>query len=180
MIEACAGVETCGIVEDVEQNVLVLLIGQPEVMAGIVLPEGSKVLNLPPAHGLGRRFVAGVGSQVVFESPAANASAVGFEVASAKEFAGSSAVGGRRFGGKELAQQIGDLWRPVWGMISSGTARFPRFRKTAGAGFKKLTIELVKPGMGKAQFRGGGGHRNLFGTEERKDVTDEWCGDSVD
>ena len=93
-VEASAGVVTGGIVQNIEQHLFVGLAGQPGVGAGVVLPERAVVAGLPAFDGFGRGFVAGVGSELVFEGPAADAGAVGFEVQAAVEFAGDGAVGG--------------------------------------------------------------------------------------
>jgi hypothetical protein len=94
-IESRARVEACGVIEDFEEDLLVGNAGQPGVGRGVVLPEGTVVAGLPAFDGFGRGFVAGVGREVVFEGPAADAGAVGLEVQAAVEFAGDGAVGGR-------------------------------------------------------------------------------------
>jgi hypothetical protein len=94
-IEACAGVEAGGVVEDLEEDLFVGNAGQEGVGRGVVLPEGAIIAGLPAFDGFGRGFVTGVGSEFVFERPAADAGAVGVAVEAAVEFAGDGAVGGR-------------------------------------------------------------------------------------
>jgi hypothetical protein len=60
LVEACAGVETRGIVEDVQQDLFVGAVRQPGVRAGVVLPEGTVVAGLPALDGFGGGFIAGV------------------------------------------------------------------------------------------------------------------------
>ncbi len=59
-IEACAGVEAGGVVEDFQQDLLFMVAGQEGVGCGVVLPEGAAVAGLPAFDGFGRSFVAGV------------------------------------------------------------------------------------------------------------------------
>lgn len=110
-IEACTGVETGGIVRDVEQDLFVGLTWEPGVGAGIILPEGAKVAGLPAFDGFAQGFESGTGSQVVGDGPTADAGAVGFEVQAAMKFVGGGAVGAGRFGGEEFGRQGRDgLW----------------------------------------------------------------------
>jgi hypothetical protein len=96
-IEACARVEAGGVVEDFQQDLLLLVAGQEGVGRGVVLPEGAGIAGLPAFDGLGRGFVTGVGGELVFEGPAADAGAGGLEVEAAVEFAGDGTVGGGWF-----------------------------------------------------------------------------------
>ena len=96
-VKACAGVEACGVVEDFQEDLFVVTAGQKGVRCGVVLPERAVVAGLPAFDGFGWGFVAGVGSELVFERPATDAGAVGFEVEAAVEFAGDRAIGGGWF-----------------------------------------------------------------------------------
>jgi hypothetical protein len=66
-VEACAGVVTGGIVQNIEQHLFVGLPGQPGVGVGVVLPERAVVTGLPTFDGFGRGFVAGEGSREAFD-----------------------------------------------------------------------------------------------------------------
>ena len=112
-VEACAGVEPRGVVEDFEQDLFVGAAGQPGVRGGIVLQEGPVIAGLPAFDGFGGGFEAGVGGELVCEGPAADAGPVGFEVEAAMDFAGDGAVGGGWFGGKEFGDQGGDFGGPI-------------------------------------------------------------------
>jgi len=96
-IEAGADIETGGVVQQVEEGLFVRVAGQPGMRAGVVLPERAQIAGLPAFDGFGGGFVAGVGSEIVLDGPAADAGAVGFEVEAAMEFAGAGAVGRRWF-----------------------------------------------------------------------------------
>jgi len=91
-IESGAGVVTGGVVQQVEQDLFVGVCRQPGVGAGVVLPEGAPVADLPAFDGLGRLFVAGVGSQLVLDRPAADAGPVGVEVEATEQFTGASVL----------------------------------------------------------------------------------------
>jgi len=119
-IEARAGVQACGVIEHVQENLFVGAVGQPGVRRGVVLPEGAVIAGLPAFDGFGRGFVAGIRGELVFDSPAADAGAVGFEVEAAEQFAGDGAVGARRFGGEEFGDQGRDLGGPLRMVIAAG------------------------------------------------------------
>lgn len=96
MVESSAGIQACGIIKDIEQNMFMHLCGQPKMGAGIVLPESAKILDLPAANGFRRGFVTSVWGEVVLECPAANAGAIGFKITPAQEFTGQGTVGAWR------------------------------------------------------------------------------------
>ena len=121
-VEAGTGVVTRGVVQEVEQALLGGGAGEEGVRGGVVLPEGAEVAGLPAFDGFGRSFVAGVGGQLVFDGPAADAGAVGLELEPTVEFAGGGAVGGRGLGGEEFGEQGGDGVGPGRVVITAGAA----------------------------------------------------------
>ena len=127
-------------------------------------------------NGLGRRFVAGVGSELVFEGPAPDAGAVGFKVEAAEQFAGGGAVRGRGFGGNQFGEQVPDGGRPVGMMIAAGEARRPELGLALGAGAQVVAIKLVKTGAGQTQFVGGIGGREFLSAMASQEVTDKRSG----
>ncbi len=122
VIETCAGVEAGGVVEDVEECLLVGGAGQPGVGTGIVLPKGAVVASLPAFDGLARGFVTGIRGELVGEGPAADTGAVGFEVEAAEQFAGDGTVGTRGFAGEEFGGQSDRFDGPVRVVIATGQA----------------------------------------------------------
>jgi hypothetical protein len=80
VVEAGTGVDAGGVVEQIEQALLVRRAGQEGVGRGVVLPEGAVVAGLPAFDRFGSGLVASVRGQSVFYGPAANAGAVGLEV----------------------------------------------------------------------------------------------------
>ena len=121
-VEACAGVEARRIVEDFQEDLFGGITGQEGVGRGVVWPERTVVAGLPAFDGLGRGFVARVGSELVSDGPAADAGTVGFKLETAVEFAGDGAVGGSGFGGEEFAGQRDGCRRPVRVMIAPGAS----------------------------------------------------------
>jgi hypothetical protein len=97
-VEARPRVVAGGVVQQIEQDLFVRVGGQPSVGTGVVLPERAVVAGLPALDGLGRGFEAGVRSQIVFDGPAPDTGAIGFEVETAVKFTGGSAVRGGRLG----------------------------------------------------------------------------------
>ena len=83
-IETGTSVEAGGVVEDVEQGLLVRAARQPGMRAGVVLPKRTVVASLPAFDGLARGFVAGIWGELIFDGPAADTGAVGFEVEAAE------------------------------------------------------------------------------------------------
>jgi hypothetical protein len=162
-VEAGAGVVAGGVVDQIEQDLLVGGTGQPGVGTGIVLPESAPVANLPAFDGLRGLLVASVWGLVVLESPAADAGAVGLEAQAAVEFAGGGAVGGGRLGGQEFGEQGGDWGGPVRMMIAAGTAGRPSVGLTVGTGVEVVAIEFVEAGTPQAQFGGGRARRKSLG-----------------
>jgi len=172
-IEAGAQIVTGGIVEDIEQGLLVGIVWQPGVGAGVILPECPQIAGLPAFHGFGDLFVTGVWGQLVLAGPAADAGAVGFEVESAMEFAGGRTVRRRRFGGKQFGQQGGDFVGPLGMVITAGTSGGPGLTGAFGASGQILAIQFKEAGAREPQFSGGSARQELCRAILGKDVTDE-------
>ena len=85
VVKAGPGVVAGGVVQEVEQALLVGGVGEEGVGRGVVLPEGALIAGLPALDRFGSLFGTGVGGQFVFEGPAADAGAVGFAVEAALE-----------------------------------------------------------------------------------------------
>ena len=102
--------------------------------AGVVLPEGAEGAGLPAFDGFGRGFVASVGGEFVLDGPAADAGAVGFEVAAAVEFAGGGGGGGWGLGGEEFGEPGGDFGRPRRVVVAAGATGRPTGGLALGAG----------------------------------------------
>ena len=83
------------------------------------MPEGTVVAGLPAFDGFGRGFVAGVRGEFVFEGPAPDAGAIGFEVQAAVEFAGDARVGAGRFCGEEFGGKGGGFGGPFRVMVAA-------------------------------------------------------------
>ena len=179
-IEAGPSVETGGIVENVQEDLLVLGVGKKGVGRGVVLPEGTVIAGLPAFDGFGRGFVAGVGREFVFERPAADAGAVGFEIEAAMEFADDSAVRTGRLGGEKLGDQCGDFGGPLGIMIAPGTTRSPGVGVASGASAQVIGVEFVEAGTGQPQFTGGGAGAEMAGAVAVEEMTDEGSGQTFD
>jgi hypothetical protein len=179
-VKTCAGVEAGGVVEDVQQGLLVGAAGQPGMRAGVVLPEGSIVAGLPAFDGLWGGFVEGVWSKLMFNGPAADAGAVGFEVEAAVEFAGGGAVGGGRFGGEKFGDQGGDCVRPVRVVIAARQPGRPSVGVALSAGEQVVGAELVVATHTDAQFERDRFRREQAGAGLGEEMADQWRGDAVD
>ncbi len=117
VIEASGHIKAGGIVQEVEQSVLVGLSEQPVMRGGVVLPKSAQLLGLPAFDRLQSFLIAGVGSESVLNRPAADTGAVGFELETPMQFTGRSAVGARGFRGEQLFEQLCDFGGPIGMMI---------------------------------------------------------------
>ena len=179
VVEASAGIEAGGIVQEVQEDLLVLGVGQPGVGAGVILPEGTPVTGLPAFDWFGRLLVASVGSQLVLDGPTADTGAVGQELETTVEFAGTGAVGGRGIRGEERGEQGVYFHGPVRMMIATGTGWNPGVALSVGAGAEILSIELVEAAAREAQFRSGARGVELASTEVGQEVTNEGGGTTM-
>jgi hypothetical protein len=179
-VEAGTRVDAGGVVEQVEQALLVGRAGEEGMGRGVVLPEGAIVAGLPAFDGLGRGLVAGVGGQMVLDGPAADTGAVGLEVQAAVQFAGGGAVRGGRFGRKELGEQRQDNVGPDGMMVAAGAAGRPGIGVALGAGAKIVGVEFVEAGAGQAQFGSGGARGEWPGAMVGQEVTDEGSRKALD
>jgi hypothetical protein len=154
-IEACAGVEAGGVVEDFQEDLFVGATVEEGVGCGVVLPEGAVVAGLPAFDGFGWSFVTGVGVEFVCDGPTADAGTVGFEMKPAVEFAGDGAVGGGGVGSEEFGGQSGGFYRPVGVMISTRETGRPGVSLALGAGAEVIGAELIETAQADAQFECG-------------------------
>lgn len=145
-IEARAGIEARGIVENVQEDLFVGAVGQPAVGCGVVLPECAVVAGLPAFDGFGDAFEASVGGQVILDGPAPDAGAVGLELEATEEFAGDGTVGARRFGGEKFGDEGGDVRGPVWMMIAAGKSGRPSIGLAMGAGAEVSGVQFIEAG----------------------------------
>ena len=178
-VKPCAGVETGGVVEDFQQDLLVGSAGQPGVRGGIVLPEGPVIAGLPAFDGFGSGFVAGVGSELMFDGPAADAGAVGFEVEPTMGFTGRSAVGGRWLGGKQFGDQGGDFRGPFRLVIAARQTGRPGFGVALSAGEQVVRAQLVEATEADPQFERDGFRRKDAGAGLGEEMADQWSGNTV-
>ena len=172
-VEAGTGVEAGGVVEQIQQALLVGRAGQEGVGRGVVLPEGAVVAGLPAFDGRRRFFVAGVGGQLVGDGPAADAGTIRFEIQASVQFAGGGAVGRGRLRGKEFGQQADCFTGPSGVMITAGATGRPPVGVAVGTRLEVVAVEFVEAGVGQSQFVGGGAGGELPGAVAVEQVADE-------
>jgi hypothetical protein len=151
-IELRADVEAGGVIQKVEQDMLLLLLGQPQMWGGIVLPERTPVPHLPAFDGFGSRFIAGIWSQMVGFGPTADTGPVGLKLEAPQQFAGGSVVGGGWLGTEQAVEQVSHLRRPIGGMIAAGKSGSPALRLPLSTGTQILTVEVMKATPRKLEF----------------------------
>ena len=179
-VETGAGVVAGGVVQKVEQALFGRGAGEEGVRGGVVLPEGALIAGLPALDGFGGGFVTGVGSEFVFEGPAADAGAVRLEVEAAMEFAGGGAVGGGRSGGEEFGQECANLGGPVRMMVAAGSLGCPGVGVALGAGAQVVGAQLVETAGMKVQFEGRCLGREVSRADFGEEMADQRSGQTVD
>lgn len=175
-VEACEGKKAAVIVEDLEQRRLLGLVGKPAMWRSVVLPELADLLDLPATHRLGAFFVTSIGCQVVLEGPAANGGPSELELMTAMNFRSGEAVGGRRVGLEQLAQQSQDCGGPGRKAVAAGTSGLPVPLSARGTGAQIGGVKPVEAAPTQAQFRGGFARRQGSPAETRQNITDEGRG----
>lgn len=165
MIEASRDVVASGVIEQIKQDMFLGLERQPKMGRSVILPQGAKISSLPAFDRLGCFFITSIRSQMVFDGPAANAGAVGFELAAPQQFAGDGVVRNRWFGGKEFTCQSSDFCWPSRLMIATGGTRNPSVCAALSTSFEILVEELVKASPADLEFFGRSLGRNLLSTE---------------
>ena len=143
-IELRTDVEAGGVIQKVEQDMLLLLLGQPQMRGGIVLPERTPVAHLPAFDGFGSRFIASIWSQVVGLGPTADTGPVGLKLEAPQQFAGGSVVGGGWLGTEQALKQLRHLRWPIGGMIAAGKSGSPTLRLPLSTGTQIFTVEVMK------------------------------------
>ena len=172
-VDAGAGVQARGVVEDVQKSLFVRVAGEPGMRSGVVLPKRTEVADLPATDRFGGFFVTGVRREVVGDGPAADAGAIGLEGEAAEQFAGDGAVGARRGGTQKTCGQNDGVRRPVWLMIAAGNARLPSPGAALGAGAQVVGAELVNAGQAQAEFRREARCRKFAGSQLGEKVADQ-------
>jgi hypothetical protein len=178
-VAPCAGVEAGGVVEDFQEDLFSVTPGQPGVRGGVVLPAGPVIAGWPAFDGFGGGLVASVGGELVFDSPAADAGAVGFEVEPTLGFTGRGAVGGRGLGGEPFGDQGGDFSGPCRLVIAPRETGRPSFGVALSAGQQVVGAQLVAATKTDAQFEGDCFGREPAGTGLGEELSDQRRGDTV-
>ena len=146
---------------------------QPAMRRSIVLPELADVLHLPAAGRLRFLFRRGIGSQIIFQSPAPDGSPVDFEFLAAQDFGGGKAVGKRRFSRKQFVQQGKHLGGPRFTAIAARTFGRPARDGAAGHGLKITAPKAIKITRADLQFSRALLSGDLIGAEAFEDIPDK-------
>jgi len=120
-----------------------------------------------------------VEGEAVFNGPAADAGAVGFEVQAAVEFAGDATVRARRFGGEEFGGEGEGFRRPFGMMIATGETRGPSVGLAVGASEEVFGAELVETADADVQFERDHLGCNQAGTGLGEEMADKGSGEAV-
>ena len=146
---------------------------------GIELPEFADFGALPAADGGGGCGVGFGMGELIFEGPATDLGAVGFEVAEAQAFAGGEAVVGGRGGAEPFAQAGEDVGGPDGSMIAAGSAGRPEVLLVVGAGGEVIRVELVAAAAGELELAAGLAGGELTGAELGEEATAQRSGETM-
>jgi len=158
--------------------------GRRGVRAGAVAGAGvqtsdvakRRIARVGRSAGPAGIFVKGIGCQLLHERPAADGSAIEFERMTAMHFRSGEAVGGRRAGTEQLAQQSEHRRRPLRETVAARTPRLPVALGTLGAGAQVGGVDLVEAAATEAQFRGCFACWQSLSSEPCQDITNEGSG----
>jgi hypothetical protein len=179
-VEARPSVEAGGVVEDVQEDLLVGVAGPPRVRGGVILPERDVIAGLPAFDGFACGLAAGVGVKWVFDGPAADTGAVSFEVEAAVQFAGGSAVGSGWLGGEKFGEEGRDVSGPVGVMITARETGRPDFGEGLSAGLEVVAVEPVEVRAREARSPSGGLSRKLLRAMHGQEMANEGGGNPFD
>ena len=172
-VEPGQGQEAAVVVDEFEHRRLLALRGQPAVRRGVILPELADLLDLPAADRLERLLVAGVRGEIMSQRPAAYGGAVQSQGVAAVDFRGGKAVGGRRPGTQELAQQNEHGGRPRRALVAPGKARLPLMLAAQRAEAQVAGKKHVEAAAAHAEFRGGVSGGDGLCAEAGEDIPNE-------
>ena len=119
-------------------------------------------------------------SQVVSASPTTDGGRIDDKVQAAVNFGGGEAVGSRRFGREQLAQEWFHSPGPVSGMIAAGGAWRPEFQTGVGGGVEVVAVQLIESGAAQAEFFGGRSGGDLVAAKGGEDFTDQRSSEAMD
>ena len=143
-----AGEKAAVVVDQLEERGLIIFGGDPAMRGSVVLPELADILHLPAAGRLRFLIVGGIGSEIVLQRPAADGSAVQFEIVAAQDFGSGQAVGNRRTGGEKFFQESDDKGWPGFAMIAAGGLGRPGGGEAGGDGFEIAVAQTVEMALG--------------------------------
>ena len=161
------------IIDEFEHRGLLGLRGQPAMWRGVVLPELADLLDLPAAHRLERLLVAGVRGEVVGQRPAAHGGAIQSQGVAAVNFRSGKAVGGRRLGTEQLAQQGEHGGWPHRALVATGATRLPLVLAAQCTEGQVAGIKHVEAASAHAEFRGGVSGGDGLCAEAGEDIANE-------
>ena len=114
----------------------------------------------------------GVG-QMMLHRPTPDLGAIGFELAFTEQFAGSKAVGSRRFAAEPFVQEGFHFDGPPGRMVAARNPWGPGGLPMLNAGLKVISIDLVKACASQAESFGTRLGFNLSGPEEGQHMNDK-------
>ncbi len=164
LIDFGAGKDTAAIVQEVEHGEELAGIGEVGMGRGIQLPELTETVALPAPDHPGSGAQAGGLGQVVLNGPAADLSAVDFELKTQQDLAGSKAIGRGRPTTEAGAQEGLNVRRPVGAVIAAGAVGLPELI-AAGSGRQIVAVKLIEAAARKLQFGSGGAGGEFSGPE---------------
>jgi len=134
-------IDPAEIIQKIEQGRLPVLIGQPTVRGGIVLPELTNFLGLPAADGFASLGRLG-GRQAMGEGEAADRGPVRFKSKAAEKLGSDRAIRGMGF--EQFDCHGAGRLRPGRALVSARLARRPLLAGALAQGREKALVEAVE------------------------------------
>ena len=119
-------------------------------------------------------------SQVLSPSPTTDGGRIDDTVQAAVNFGGGEAIGSRRFGREQLAQEWFHSHGPVGGMIAAGGAWRPEFPTGVGGSVEVVAVQLIESGAAQAEFFGGSSGGDFVAAKGGEDFTDQRSSEAMD
>ncbi|TNC94765.1 MAG: hypothetical protein FD118_4209 [Rhodocyclaceae bacterium] len=179
VINGGASADARTVIEEIQQGIKFFVAGEPAMGRGVQLPERADFQALPAADRGGRARRRSGMRQLMGEGPAAHGGGIDLEAQTAVDFGGGAAIGGRRLGGEQFAQERLDASGPVRRVIAARGAGRPERHLRAREGVEIIGVELVEAGAAEAEFFGGDGGADFVAAERGEDFADQGSAETV-
>ena len=179
VIDGGSGADARTVIEQIQERIIFRVAGEPAMGRGVELPERADFQALPAAHRGGRARAGQGMSQVLGEGPTADGGGIDALAQTAQHFGSGAAIGRRRLGGEELAQERRGARRPVRGVVAARGAGRPAVLLVAGGSAQIIGVEFVEASATQTELRGGRDRRDCAVPEGGEHGADQRSAETV-